>query len=410
MKSQAKASKVVTHALEALRTRISSSEYKPGSTLPSEIGLAVELKVSRATIRNAIDVLVASGEVRRQKHSRPIVQGRAVALGTVRVPEIPIWVSRPMADGTTLSFLRGVSRGLIGTNYRIVVREPRRFTGQAVQSDERQFLEDLLADKNYAGAIIWRDAFADNDDLLRKLSDLGKPLIFVDTPPPNAVNGDYIASANALAARRCVEHLIELGHSRIVFIADSDVPETVRERIRGYWRAMKSAGIEELGKVVVASRVKPQQASNMVIASSTARHPNLGSYFRDLAYGAAQAILAMDPPPTAIFASHDILAVSLRTVLSGLGVRIPEDISLVGFDWDAQCEKGFPDDLTTAAQSFEGFGAHAANLFLDRVQGEISAVNRYILLDAPLVVRSSTASDLSVPVFEPARPFATSLP
>jgi DNA-binding LacI/PurR family transcriptional regulator len=79
-----------------------------------------------------------------------------------------------------------------------------------------------------------------------------------------------------------------------------------------------------------------------------------------------------------------------------------QDISIVGFDWLAGWDKSIPDTLTTAAQDFEAFGRHAANLLLDRVVGDAPTVPRHVLFDAPLVMRSSTVSDLMLPGTIPA--------
>jgi LacI family transcriptional regulator len=363
--------------------------------------LAEEFQVSRGTIRKAIDALIAHGDLTRRPHSRPIIAARSNGFDERHSQEIPIWVSNPVSDGSVLAFLRGVSKGLSGTPFRMVVREPSRFTGIVVHADERQFLQDLLDDPSFPGAILRRDHFAHNQDLMLQLGRTGKPIVFVDAPPPEDVPGDYVVSANAFATKRCVEHLFELGHSRIVFAADTDVPEPARERIRGFRLAMKGAGIESLGSVVVASEAETPR-SQFSSAGPFARGLQQGGYFYDLAQRAVQGILAMDPVPTAIVASHDVFAASICALLSGAGIRVPEDISIVGFDWLADCERDFPDTLTTAAQSFEGFGLHASSLLLDRISAEISPATRHVLLDAPLVVRSSTAPNPIIPAFAPA--------
>lgn len=405
-----KVPRAVGSAVEAVRLRIRSGHFRRGAALPAETVLATEFGISRGTIRRAIDLLISTGELSRRPHSRPIVSEETTKPSGPSSREVHVWVSRPLADGAVLGFLKGVSSGLLGTPYRMVAREPSRFVGQIVQSDERHFVEDLLHKSDFAAAILWRDPFAQNDDLIRRLKETGRPIIFVDTPPPLSLEGDYVGTANALAERACVEHLLGLGHSRIVFVADTDIPETTRDRIRGYWRAMRYAGLEEMGRVVIASELDPSISVEKRLGGPFARHTQLNGYFSDLAYRAMQAIAAMEPKPTAICVNHDVFALTLCAVLSGAGIRVPDDISVVGFDWFADYEKGFPDTLTSAGQSFERFGLHAANLFLDRASGEISPTPRHILLDAPLVIRSSTASDLSLPAHEPANVPRAELP
>jgi LacI family transcriptional regulator len=403
MSSNSRISKTVAKAVEALMGRLGAEGYLPGTALPSEMDLSAELNVSRGTVRKAIDILVASGDLTRLPHSRPIITDNSSRSESEDVRELMVWVANPVSDGPVLSFLRGVSRGLLGTPYSMVVREPSRFTGQVVRQDERKFLQDLLSNKEFGGAILWRSAFSHHEDLMRQLYELGKPIVYVDAPPPADVKGDYVGTANAASARVSVEHLFELGHTRIVFVADSDVPEPTQDRIRGYQRAMQTAGLAKISKVIIASDEKPLSGDEQRLGGPYARYTKVRGYFCDLAARAVDKILAMDPRPTAIFACHDILAISIYGILSGMGLRIPEDISLVGFDWIADSERTLPDNLTTSAQSFEGFGCHAANLVLDRASGALSTANRYVLLDAPLVIRSSTAPDLLIPAYEPAR-------
>ena len=117
----------------------------------------------------------------------------------------------------------------------------------------------------------------------------------------------------------------------------------------------------------------------------------------DIASRIVRTILDMNPRPTAVFVGYDILAYWICAQLEGAGVQIPSQMSVVGFDWRAG-RGGTPvDELTTASQDFEGFGRHAANLMLDRVEGGIPRQSRHVLLDAPLVIRSSTAHNLAQP-------------
>jgi LacI family transcriptional regulator len=123
-----------------------------------------------------------------------------------------------------------------------------------------------------------------------------------------------------------------------------------------------------------------------------ARSLNKDSFYSDLAHRIVVEILELDPLPTALFVTYDILACWIWAVLEGKGIRIPEQMSIVGFDWRAQWDKSLADELDTAAQDFEGFGRHAVELLLDRISGEAPTSPRHVLLDAPLVIRSSTVS------------------
>jgi len=302
---------------------------------------------------------------------------------------------------SALQLIKGVSHGLAGTQYRMVVREPSRFEGSAVKAEERRFLFELLANEDVAGAIIERDPYAEDDDLMVELA-AQKPLVFMDAPPPPTVRADFVGTSNTTAARACVEFLIELGHSHIVCVADTDFPEPAQDRILGYWRAMRSAGIESLGRVVVACNLPAGAEGEVKLSGRYARALSKNSLFPGWPARAAQEIFAMNPRPTALFVCHDAMAYWMCALIEGRGLRVPEDISVIGFDWIARSNRSVPDILTTAAQDFEGFGRHAANLLLDRLGGEHMREPRHVLLDAPLVIRSSTGSDLMLPPMEAA--------
>jgi len=205
------------------------------------------------------------------------------------------------------------------------------------------------------------------------------------------------------AARRCVEHLIDLGHQRILCLVDSDFPQPTKERIRGYWRAMRQAGIEEFGECVIANAIDANGLPPLKPGGEYVKRLTKSSVYTDWAHRLVSRILSMEQRPTAVFVGCDVLAYCVCAFLEGAGLRIPEDISVVGFDWLARWEPSQPDMLTTAGQDFEGFGKHAADLLLDRITGEDLSAPRHVLLDAPLVIRSSTAPELSVLALNPTK-------
>ena len=388
-------------AVEAVRGQIRTGVYRAGSVLSAELLLASELGVSRGTVRRAIDILVEAGDLTRRPHARPIIAAGPEANSTPVGHDVFVWISRPIADDPALRFLKGLSKGLSGTQFRMVVREPSRFVGAVVQADERQFFLDLLHNDDVAGAIIERDLYAHNEDVMQRLVERGKRLVFVDAPPPDGLVADHVGTANAAAARACVEHMLNLGHSRIACVVDSDWPATTKDRIKGYWRALKQSGVESLGKLIVATQYPPADESEKALRGEYSRALKKDRYFSDLACRAAREIAAMDPRPTALFIAYDVFALWVCSFLEGIGLRIPEDISVTGFDWLAGWDRNIPDTLTTAAQDFELFGKHAANLLLDRIAGDLPPTPRYVLLDAPLIIRSSTVSDLLLPESEP---------
>lgn len=386
-------SPTVQIAVHKIQERIHSGTYRYGSVLPPELDLAESIEVSRGTIRRALEELIERGEISKRANSRPIVGRPKGTASCKNGNEVHVWVSHPISDEPTLRFIRGISRGFQGTTVRIVVREPSRFQGAQVASDELEFLRELLSNQNAIGAIIQRDAYADNSPIMQRIIEAGKHLVFVDSPPPLTIQGDHVGSANIFGARAGVEHLISLGHRNIVCIADSDTPMVVQSRIEGFWRAMKLHGLEENASCIVGCHTPKSDIPNYASRGIFSLNLKKGSYFGAMTDRIMHEFFKLTPRPTGIFVAYDILAFFIAAKLEAADISIPEEVAIVGFDWLARWNDFGPDILTTVAQNFEGFGNHAANLILDRMTGDLPLLPRQVLLDAPLVVRSSTVPD-----------------
>lgn len=391
-------SPVVRSVIESLRSQIRNGTLAAGSQLPSELDLAATLSVSRGTVRRAIEILVENGEVARRPHSRPIVQGTVHQEDTALGTDVHVWISRKIADMAALQMLRGVSQSLAGSGRRLIVREPTKFVREVVECEERQFLVDLLEDDSARGAIIERDPFRSNSDLFQRLIRRGKHLVFVDSPPPAGIEADHVGTANTTAARECVQHLIDLGHTNIACVIDTEIPRPIQDRVKGYWRAMQHAGLNEQAHCIVGNALEGPTRT-LSIGGAFARNLSSNPLYASLAQRIVAEILSMDPMPTALFVAYDVLAYWVCAYLEGSGIQIPEQMSVVGFDWQSRPGEDVLDLLTTARQDFEGFGRHAVDLLLDRFDNGGTSTPRHVLLDAPLVVRSTTAAQLTLPSY-----------
>ncbi|RYG24433.1 GntR family transcriptional regulator [bacterium] len=379
----------VQKVVDSVRRLIQTGALTAGDPLPAELALAEELGASRNTVRRAIEALVRAGYVERLPYSRPVVVGDRPIEGTPSRNEIHVWVGQTIGDFGTSAFLRGLSAALSCTPYRMSVREPSSRSADGTR-EERRFLLEALRSPATAAIVMSRDAYSDNGDVLEQLSNAGMPIVFVDGAPPRLPRSDYVTTANLLAAQRAVEHLIELGHHRIVCLTDDLVPAANQERFNGYRRAMTQRVAEVAPTVVVAKDLPAESPGARPAAGPFAEGLNRIDYFGILATRLAGAVLAKDPRPTALFVTCDALAFDVCAFLEGAGLDIPERISVVGFDGLARFGSAPCDDLTTCLQDFEGFGTHAASLLLDRLEATQPIESRRVLLDAPLSVRSTT--------------------
>lgn len=224
---------------------------------------------------------------------------------------------------------------------------------------ERTFLEQL-ASRRVDGVLLIH--CGDAVELGRLAEHLDVPTVFLDraVPDQHAVETD-----NRLGGELAARHLIDLGHRRVGVLAGGHLVANIGERIEGFDRTFASMSVETPEPPIV---VGPQALE-------------LGYRIDEL--------LRHEPRPTAVFATNDIVAIGAWRTLVELGVRVPEDVSLIGFD-DIEMSRLTVPALTTVAQDKPAIGREAAALLLSVIRGE--ARTPELRRVAPrLVVRGSTA-------------------
>ena len=171
------------------------------------------------------------------------------------------------------------------------------------------------------------------------------------------------------AAHQALQHLMDLGHERIAFMKGSDLSLDSEDR----WNAICEAA-SELGICM-----RPELIVELKGDDPT---PNLG-------YPFAMQLLARKQPFTALFAYNDISAIGSIRAFQEYGLRVPEDVSVIGFD-DIQSAAYINPPLTTVRQPLKEMGETAARTLLDRIEGRLDDIPQ-IAIEPELVVRRSTA-------------------
>jgi LacI family transcriptional regulator len=173
-------------------------------------------------------------------------------------------------------------------------------------------------------------------------------------------------SDNVEGARLAVSHLHELGHRRIATIAGPTWTRPGVDRLLGFREELERRGL-----------------------SNPEGYEQEGDFYPETGFARMQALLALDEPPTAVFAASDLMAVgAIRAAHEG-GVRVPEDISVVGFD-DAQLAALMHPPLTTIRQDKIGLGLAAAEALV-RMVDHPDTSPQVRALPVELVVRGTTA-------------------
>ncbi|MFE4408048.1 LacI family DNA-binding transcriptional regulator [Streptomyces sp. NPDC093064] len=200
---------------------------------------------------------------------------------------------------------------------------------------------------------------------LRKLADAGTRVVLCGRPPAPGTQAIALAFDNRGGGRRLTEHLIALGHRRLGYIAGPEERTTTRHRLEGHREALAAAGIEDdPGRTVY------------------------GRYDRSSGHEGTLELLRRDPSLTAVVAANDSVALGACAALRESGLRIPQDVSVAGFD-DLPFSVDTVPALTTVRLPLAEAGARAGRIAMGREEPPPGGV---ATIPGELMVRGSTGA------------------
>lgn len=318
--------------------------------------------VSTSTVSHVINnTRAVSGDVRKRVQA-VIDEMRyipsAVARSLKNDKTHTIGVSVP--DNTNPAFaelLRGVEDAAFAVGYNIVLcngyEDPRR---------QAAHLRGLI-EKRIDGLVLV--AGSAGQELAPLLADQRVPIVLADHEVA-AVDTDVIGLDHEATGYAATRHLLELGHRRIACVAGPARQPAGQERLAGFRRALREAGIEPDPDYLVHGDPDCQGG-----------------------HDAARQLLALPTPPTALFACNDLMALGALCAAQEAGVAVPAGLSVVGGD-DLGMAAFTTPRLTTVAQPTYDMGRQLAELLLRRIRGD-QQPRRRERLQGRLVVRHSTA-------------------
>jgi DNA-binding LacI/PurR family transcriptional regulator len=288
----------------------------------------------------------------RTLNYRPSSVARNLSLQrTMVIGALLPWFTNPSA----VQRVRGIVDGLNGSAYDLMVFD--------IESEDRQRRAFELFDRGDRADGLLVVSTNPPDLEVERINAAGLPCILVDGVHPSLPS---IAVDDVAGGEMATRHLIELGHRRVALIGDPP-PEFrfdwSRDRTRGYEQALSRAGID----------VRPEYVRE-------------GTRLLHVARGIAAELLALAERPTAIFAASDTQAFGAIEAARALGIRVPEELSVIGFD---DIEVASYVGLTTVRQPLFESGRRGAELLLRALSGRQVDV-RTELLPLELVVRSTT--------------------
>ena len=204
------------------------------------------------------------------------------------------------------------------------------------------------------------------DYVISHLQEINMPTIFL-SQRFEQYEVDYVINDNFEGAFMATEHLLQLGHTRIAHIMGLSNQISAQERLRGYQDALEKAGIP---------------MDNRLLRS--------GDSAIESGYYLAKDLLQSGETMTALFAYNDLVALGAFRAFREANIRVPADMSLVGYD-DILFAEFFEIPLTTVHQPTIEIGRKAAELLFQKIQGESGEAPHQIVLKPRLTVRSSTS-------------------
>ena len=354
--------------LQALRKEIAEGKYAAQRRLPTESQLVARFEVSRPTVTRALDEMEAEGIVERRagsgtylKRGAPLDAGR---LGMI----VPALGNTEIFDPICAEIVREASE----EQYTVLSNGswPDNPADRARLAEDlcRQYIQKQVSGVFFAPVELIPEDEALNLRVVAALDEAGIPLVLLDRDThrfPHRSQFDLVGIDNFTAGFDLARHLIGLGCHRIVFVARPFSAPTVDLRIAGWREAMVRARLESGSK-----RVCLGDAGNDAFVQDVLRQTR----------------------PEAIICANDMTAATVMQSLARLGVRVPEDIRLVGFD-DLKYARLLSVPLTTMQQPCRAIGEVAVEAMRERIRNPKMAA-REILLKATLVVRDSCGSKL----------------
>lgn len=279
--------------------------------------------------------------------ARSLAGGRSRIIGLI-VPNLD--------NGYVGAITQGIDRELARANYDLMLYTSHR------QPGKESFYVGTLANGLTDGLLLVAPLVPAT--YLEALREQNFPYVLIDQADVSE-NSNVVEATNWQGAYEATRYLNQLGHTRIAFITGSLAVRSAVDRLRGYKAALADCNIPVTDALIIE-----------------------GDYQQQTGYEVTKSLLQnVDPPPTAIFASNDLSAFGAMDAAREHGYRIPDDISIIGFDDVPQASFVYP-KLTTVRQPLEQMGHVAVKMLLEHIEDQSNTPQR-VALATQLVIRDS---------------------
>lgn len=301
-----------------------------------------------AATRERVLAVVSSNNYVPNRAARKLAGGRTGVMGLV----IPIGVSRLFVEPFFPILIQSVTNHCNHLNRSVMfwLGEPEH---------ERRSITQILSNDLLDGVIV--SSLLDRDPIVEALHHSRIPFVLIGRYRGN-LPVNFVDIDNEKCTQMAVNHLIRTGHKRIATITGVDSTLVTRERLEAYRTTLQNAGLE---------------VSEDLIAE--------GGFVEEGGYAAMSKL--WPHRPDAVFATNDAMAVGAIRYLLEQGVRVPEDIAIVGFD-DAPFAASYKPALTTVGQPIAELGRHAVEMLVELIDGPDKGRMTQVL-PSELIIRES---------------------
>ncbi len=353
-------SKKLDQATQTLKTPRSRRSNGNGLSSTTIMDVAREAGVSYATVsrvgnnkeyvksdtrERVLKAITSLGYVVNQQ-ARSLAGGRSYAVGLL---------VRDLGSSYMGEIVKGIDDALSAAQYNLML-----YTTHRRKIKERIYVNNLIQGMTDGLLLVLPENL---EAYLETLDQTHFPYVLIDHQGLDE-RTPVVITTNWQGGYDATRYLIELGHRRIGFITGMLDMLSSQDRLSGYQAALRDHGLP----------VDPQLVYE-------------GTFYQPGGYSGAQSLLGLPEPPTAIFASNDVMAFGVMEAVRDAGLRIPSDISVIGFDNIAQASQVAP-PLTTVAQPLEQLGREAVRMLLVRMNNPEQPIERSIL-PTTLIIRQS---------------------
>lgn len=339
--------------------KIKDGTLKVGDKLPTELELAKAYGVSRITVTRAMKELNDINLIYRVKKAGTFVNGKL----NFKTSQLIIPIIMPFAEDFN-EIVKGIQSITTSNN----IFTPFYDTKNNIKK-EQAYLTEILRGK-FDGLIVYPCNSLANIGLYAKILELNKPIVCIDRGI-TGINTPLVTSKNAKGMEMIVDKLVKKGHKKIGFFSVNEaMADTEKDRFYGFCSGLIKNGLEIKNEYLFNSE---KMNMNEMQHSPQKQHKLFHSYVDKC----IDAYLALDDKPTAICCINDISAHGFYLDATARGIKIPEELTLTGFD-SLDTEKNKQMSILSVSQNFYDIGLSTIQLLLNILNGQKYEKNKLI--------------------------------